>query len=175
MFGRRRRRLAADRRPPLGPDERILAWAGATADDVVVVTNRGIWLPDRPQRLGWHEIHKATWSGRQLTLVPADEVAEQDGYSIVVDAAPVAYTLLDPDRVPEQVRIRVTRSVAYSAHHQLPGQGGARVVARRVSGVNGLRWTVRLDPGTSTEDPEIAALTGQLVAQGRAGTGTGGR
>jgi hypothetical protein len=171
MFGLGRRRLAADRRPPLEPTERILAWAGTTGDDVVVVTNRGMWLPGRDRRLGWHEIHKATWSGRELTLVPARAVAEYDDYCVVVDLPPAAYPMPDPDRVPEQVRTRVTRSIAYSAHHRLPGDGGARVVARRVSGVDGLRWTVRFDPGTAAESPEIQAVTRQLVAQGKAGTG----
>jgi len=162
--------LPADRRPRLEPDERVVAWASATGDAVVVVTNRGVWLPDAAERLGWHEIHKATWSGRQLAIVPAREVARHEGYAIVEDLPQTVHTLLDPDRVPDQVRTRVTRSVAYSAYHPLPG-GGARVVARRVSGVDGLRWSVRLDPGTDFADGEIAALTSQFVAQARAGTG----
>jgi hypothetical protein len=164
-----------DRRPAMDPEERVVAWAGATGDEVVVVTNRGVWLPGTGQRLGWHEIHKATWSGRQLTLVPAREVAQHDGYTIVDDLPAVGATLLDPDRVPDQVRTRVTRSIAYTAHHALSGGGGVRVVARRVSGVDGLRWTVRPDPGTDVTDPEISALTSQFVAQGRAATGAAGR
>jgi hypothetical protein len=167
--------LPAQRRPPLEPDERVVAWAGATEDDLVVVTNRGVWLPGAAGRLGWHEIHKATWSGRQLTLVPAREVDQHDGYAIVEDLPSAVHTLLDPDRVPGAVRTRVTRSIAYSAHHLLPGGGGARVVARRVSGVDGLRWTVRLDPGTDFADSEIHALTSQFVSQAKAGVGGAGR
>src|SRR5262249_58357175 len=133
----------ATRRPRLAADERIVAWAGATGDDVVVATNFGLWLPGATQRLGWHEIHKATWSGRQLALVAAREAAEVDGYAVMEELPAQVVMLLDPDRVPEQVRVRVNRSVAYTSHHPLPGGGGVRVVARRVSGVNGLRWTVR--------------------------------
>src|SRR5438128_4366598 len=115
MFQRlRRRRLPAARRPPLDRDERVAAWASATGDDVVVATNLGIWLPNTA-RLGWHEIHKATWSGRQLTFVAADQVAAFSDYAVMEDREPVSITLLDPDAVPEQVRARVNRSVAYSS------------------------------------------------------------
>ncbi|RLP92324.1 hypothetical protein EAD98_21970, partial [Micromonospora sp. CV4] len=36
------------------------------------------------------------------------------------------YLLLDPGELPHQVRARVTRSVAYTEHHPVPG-GAARV------------------------------------------------
>ena len=117
----RRRRLPAGARPPLADDERILAWAGATGDAVVVVSNLGLWLPgiSGATRLGWHEIHKAVWSGRALQVVPASEVTTHETYAEMVDADSLTVTLLDPDKVPEQVRARVTRSVAYTSHHPL--------------------------------------------------------
>ena len=167
----RRRRLPAGARPPLADDERVLAWASATGEAVVVVTNLGLWLPgvSGATRLGWHEIHKATWSGRALQVVPAWEVATHDTYAEMADADPLTVTLLDPDKVPEQVRARVTKSVAYTSHHPLPG-GGVRVVARRVPGRDGLRWTVRYDPGTPAA-PDAAAA---FVASGLASI-TGGQ
>ena len=174
----RRRRLPAAKRPRLDRDERVVAWAGAAGDDVLVVTNYGVWLPSSAAassaaagRIGWHEIHKATWSGRQLTLVAARERASADGYVVVADLPPVTCTLLDPDRVPEQVRTRVTRSIAYTSHHPLPGGGGVRVVARRVPGVNGLRWTVRYDEGVDPAAPGVAETTAELVAHGRHSVG----
>jgi hypothetical protein len=166
--------LADSKRPPLEPDERIVAWGSAADGEVVVVTNRGVWLPGTGERLGWHEIHKVTWSGRQLSVVPAREVGRDEAYTLVEDVAPSVHTLLDPDHVPEQVRVRVTRSIAYTAHHPLPG-GGARVVARRVSGVDGLCWTVRFDRSVDPDDPEVRALTRQFVAQGRAGLAGAGQ
>jgi hypothetical protein len=164
----KRRRLPADRRPALEPDERIVAWATTTGDGVFVATNRGVWPPGGRPRLGWHEIHKATWSGRQLELVPSREVASTEAYTIVEDLPSGTHTLLDPDNVPQQVRTRVTRSIAYTQHHPLPGGGGARVVARRVPGVNGLRWTVRYDEGTDTADEQVRSVTAELVAYGKA-------
>jgi hypothetical protein len=159
---RRKAKMPADRRPALEPDERILAWAESSGGGDVVATNRGLWLPGLA-RLGWHEIHKAVWSGRELTVTPAAVVAEHSGYAVVADQPLLSYLLLEPDDVPHQVRARVTRSVAYTEHHLLPDGGGVRVVARRVSGVDGLTWTVRYDEGTA---PDEAAVD-DLVAAAR--------
>ena len=160
----RRRKLPAAARPPLGADERVVAWALAPSDLFLVVTNLGVWLPGAPARLGWHEIHKATWSGRQLALVGSREVGAADGYDVLADEPAAVHTLLDPDKVPEQVRTRVTRSIAYTRHHPDPG---VRVVGRRVPGVDGLRWTVRYDDGVDAADPAVQAATAAHVAEAR--------
>jgi hypothetical protein len=171
----RRRKLPAERRPKLEDEERIVAWAPtpsgpqgeAGGDEVVVLTTRGIWLPGAGSRLGWQEIHKATWSGRQLTLVASREVEATDDYVVVADQPAAVYTLLDPDKVPAQVHTRVTKSIAYTQHHPLAGGGGVRVVARRVPGVNGLHWTVRYDEGVDPAADGVPATTAELVAYGR--------
>lgn len=168
---RRRPRLPEDRRPALDRDERILAWARVgDGDEVVVATNRGLWLPGRAERLAWHDIHKAVWSGRELAVTPAVLVEERDGYAVVADRPVQSYLLPDPGDVPHQVRARVTRSVAYTEHHPIGGGGGVRVVARRVSGVDGVTWTVRYDPATDTGSPEIRELTADLVARAKTQT-----
>ncbi|MEU4679812.1 hypothetical protein [Micromonospora sp. NPDC023737] len=171
LFNRRPKLRPADR-PPLERDERVLAWAAAGdgADGgVLVATNLGLWLPGRQERLGWHELIKAGWSGRELTVTPAELVAERDGYLVVADAAPQTYLLLDPGDVPHQVRARVTRSVAYTQHHRMTG-GAGRIAARRAPGVDGLTWTVRYDPGTPPDDAEVTAETDRLVVAARAAT-----
>jgi hypothetical protein len=43
------------------------------------------------------------------------------------------------------------------------------VAARRVSGVDGLTWTVRYDPGTPTADEAVLETTDRLVAAARSG------
>ncbi|MBO4210371.1 hypothetical protein [Micromonospora echinofusca] len=165
-----RRKLPAANRPALDRDERVLAWARvADGDGVVVVTNAGLWLPGRGHRLGWHDLHKAVWSGRELSVTPAERVAERDGYLVAVDSPVETYLLPDPGQVPHQVRTRLTRSVAYTEHHAVPG-GGVRVVARRVVGVDGLTWTVRYDPGTPADEPAVVAATDDLVSAARAAT-----
>ncbi|WP_238012006.1 hypothetical protein KZZ52_52610 [Dactylosporangium sp. AC04546] len=173
MFGfLKRRRLPAGRRPPLAPDERVVAWAAATGDNVVVATNLGLWLPGADERLGWHELHKATWSGRQLALVAAREVpVEGADYVVMEDLPPLVLTLLDPDRVPEQVRVRVNKSIAHTSHHPLDDAAGVRVVGRRVPGIDGLLWTVRYDEGVDAASSEVARQTAELVAWARSGAG----
>jgi len=166
-FFLRRPRLPAADRPPLDRDERVLAWADSDAG-VLVATNFGLWLPaDPPGRLGWHEINKATWSGRDLAVTVAAQVEERADYTIVEDLPPVRFVLATPGELPHQVRARVTRSVGPSTHHPLPGSGGVRVAARRVPGRDGLRWTVRYDPSVVHDDPVVAEVTGQLVEQAR--------
>jgi hypothetical protein len=162
VFGRRR--LPAERRPPLARDERVLAWSDSDAG-LLVATNLGLWLPlVPPGRLGWHEIHKAAWNASDLVVTAARQVAERDGYTVVEDLPPVTFRLRDPGQLPHQVRARVTRSVGYSVHHAVPG---VRLAARRVPGVDGLRWTVRYDPGVNFDDPLVVAATGRLVAAAR--------
>ena len=165
---RRRPKLPAEFRPPLDPDERVLAWAAAGDEQAVVATNRGVWLPERG-RLGWHQIHKAAWSGRELRITPAEVAEERTGYTVLVDAPELTYLLLEPGELPDQVRTRVTRSVAYTAHHPLP-TGGVRVVGRRVSGTDGLTWSVRYDAGTPGDAGPVVAMTDELVGGARDAT-----
>jgi len=163
---RRRPKLPAELRPALEPGERVLAWAAVGEGRALVATNRGLWLPGSG-RLGWHEIHKAAWSGRELRVIPAEVAEVREDYAVLVDAPALIFLLLEPGELPDQVRTRVTRSVAYTAHHPLP-VGGVRVVGRRVSGVDGLSWAVRYDAGTPVDAGPVVQVTRQLVnaAQG---------
>ena len=182
-----RRRLPADRRPPLERDERVLAWAhvGGGESGTLVATNRGLWLPGRdqpdqpesdqpesdqpepPGRLGWHQIHKAVWAAGELTVISAEVIREAGDYKVVADRPALTFTLDEPGDVPHQVRARVTGSVAYTQHHRLPSGAGVRVVGRRVSGVDGLTWTVRFDPGVEMELAEAEVVAADLVARAR--------
>lgn len=181
-FLRRRPKLPAALRPALDPDERVVAWAPVGDDQALVATNYGLWLPDRlslpaaenprmktMKRLGWHEIHKAAWSGRELRITPAEVAEVRDAYAVLVDGPVIGFLLLEPGELPDQVRARVTRSVAYTAHHPL-SMGGVRVVGRRVRGRNGLSWAVRYDSGTPAQLGPVVELTGELVAAARGAT-----
>jgi len=164
MWGRKPK-LPAQLRPALDRDERVLAWAEA-GDGVAVATNRGLWLPGAG-RIGWHQIHKATWGESRLTVVPA-EFRAGEGFGVVADLAPVSVTLRDPGDLPKRVRDRVTSSVAFSTRYPLPGGGAVRVVARRVPGRDGLTWSVRYEDGADGGDPAVHAATGELVAAAKA-------
>nr|WP_296077050.1 hypothetical protein [uncultured Actinoplanes sp.] len=161
-FLRRHPKLPVDLRPPLEPDERLLAWAAVGENQALIATNRGLWLPTG-RRLGWHEIHKAAWSGRELRITPAQVAEERPEYSVLVDGPVETFLLLSPGELPDQVRTRVTRSVAYTTHHPMP-TGGVRVVGRRVAGRNGLSWAVRYDAGTPVTLDAVVELTDELVS-----------
>jgi hypothetical protein len=165
----RRRGLPPELRPPLAPDERVLGWARTEPDGAVVATNLGLHLTGRHARLGWHEIHKAVWSGRELAVTPAGVVAERDGFTEMADLPVETVLLIEPGDVPEQVRARVTGSVTYTSHQKLGGGGGVRVAARKVSGADGLTWTARYDPGTPVS-PAVLEETSTLVAGLRSAT-----
>ncbi len=169
----RRAKLPGPARPRLAADERIVAWAATADGGYLVATNRGLWLPHTGQspaeapgrRLGWHEITKATWSGRELRIIPGP--ASDDEPGVITDGQPLAWVLRDAGHLPHQVRERVTRSVAFSSHHPLPGGGGARVVGRRVPGRDGLRWQIRFDDGVDADDPANREVAAELVAQAK--------
>jgi hypothetical protein len=165
---RRRPKLPASLRPALDRDERVVAWAAIGDDRALVATNRGLWVPERG-RLGWHEIHKAAWSGRELRITPAEVAAERVGYTVLVDGPEISFLVLDPGELPDQVRTRVTRSVAYTAHYALP-VGGVRVVGRRISGQDGLSWAVRYDAGTPVDADPVVQMTEEMVVAGRIAT-----
>lgn len=162
IFGRRSK-LPTQLRPGLRPGEQVVAWARATERAVVVATNHGLFLPGRGARMGWHEIYKATWSGRQLTITPAEVLEQRDGYLVVSDGPSTTVALPEPGNVPQVVRTRVTSSVSVTSHHPLPS-GGVRVVARRVPGADGLAWAARYDEGTDPRGPGIPEATAELVA-----------
>jgi hypothetical protein len=154
-------------RPPaaalatLEPGERVTAWGRTADDEVIIATPLGLWVPETG-RLGWHEIHKARWDSGVLTLVPGVEAEA----GVREDAPPRRYLLAEPRNLPAEIRTRVTRSVAFTAHHQL-GSGGVRIVARRVPGRDGLDWVVRYDPGT-VRGPEDDQVVAELMAAAQA-------
>jgi hypothetical protein len=142
--------------------ERTLA-VGDTSDAAVVATNIGLWLPDGPswRRVGWQDVVKATWSGDSLQLIEGTV----DG-GLITDLPVRTVVLSDPRNLPAVVRIRVEASIARWEQVQVPG-GSARLVARRVPGMDGFTWTARLDTGTPDSEAARAVLRSYLeqVAQ----------
>lgn len=146
--------------------ERVTAWATQAGGTAIIATQRGLWHGEsgRLRRLQWHDIHKVTWDDGVLTIIQGRTVEP----GVVADAPPIRIRLEEPRDLPPEVRTRVTRSVAYSSHHTLPGGAGVRVVARRVSGVDGLTWVLRFDEGTDLADPEVRQRAAEVLAAARA-------
>jgi hypothetical protein len=157
----RRGRPPAEALAPLERGERVTAWGRTAGGEILLATPLGLWMPGA-ERLGWHELHKARWDSGVLTLVRGVEAEP----GVREDAPPQRHVLAEPGNLPAEIRTRVTRSVAFTAHHPLTA-GGVRIVARRVPGRDGLDWVVRYDPGT-VRHPEEEQVVAELVAAARA-------
>lgn len=141
----------------LEPEERVLADARTRAGEVVLATDRGLWISDR--RVPWHLVSKATWANGALSVVEATESARHGSVVVLSDAAPVRLPLPDPGRVPETVHRRVTAVITTRQHHDLPS-GGAWFVQRRTP--EGIEVHVRPDPGT---DPDEVLTLAEGIAE----------
>jgi hypothetical protein len=171
LFGKR------EKPPPeavarLEPDERVVSWAPAPGG-AVVATPLGLWLPGVPDRLPWHLIDKVIWRSNTLTLIPAVD----SGGGVLVEQPPRSVRLEQPRDIPQNVRARIEKAIAFTRHHPLPGAEGAgvrrgvRVVGRRVPGQDGVSWQLVFDPGVDRDDPAVRAAASAFVDQARAELG----
>lgn len=148
----------------LEADERVLADSRTRRGEVVLATDRGIWIGDH--RVPWHLVSKATWASGALEVIEALETEHLDGGVVLLDdAAPVRLPLPEPGRIPETVHRRVTGAIHSRQHHDLPS-GGAWFVQRRTPG--GVVLHVRPDPGTDRDEVRtLAAGVGEKLGQAR--------
>lgn len=150
------------RRPPvpesaqryLEKDERSLAWAQAVTGQVVVATPRGVHVVgDKAHRLvPWHEISKATWGERWLTVIESRVVQG----SQIADERPWRLQFDEPGGVPPVLRRRVESAVVVSSRYPLAG--GVLIVGRKVTGQDGLLWQYRLDTERPLSEAERAQI-----------------
>jgi hypothetical protein len=146
-----RRLLGGERLPDdfagrLAAEERVLATAPVVTGGTLVVTTLGIWLPEG-RRVGWHLVSKATWGDGVLTLVEAEPEDVAADVVLLRDLPARRLPLNEPGGVPAAVHKRVTSSIRFRHHRELPG-GGAWFVRRGVPGTGGLVLQIRPDPGT---------------------------
>jgi len=168
LFGRRER-PPAEAVARLERDERVVAWASTEAG-AVLATPLGLWLPGYPERLPWHLIDKAVWKDGILTVVPAVDT----GDGVLEEQTPRAARLTVPRDLPNTVRVRVQKAIAFTRHHPLPVEGprrGVRVVGRRVPGQDGVSWQLVFDRGVDRDDPAVRAAAAAYVEQARAELG----
>jgi hypothetical protein len=174
-FGRawRRDRPPAEVLGLLESGEWVTGWAELAGGKVALATRLGLWLPAGAvdqggyRRTPWHLVDKAAWDPPRLVLTVAAE-GDPVGDAVTLDEAPPrAFPLAVPRNLPAEVRDRVTRSVRHSSHHAVAPRGGVWLVARRVSGQDGLAWQVRFDTGTDPGDPLVREQVSRLLATAR--------
>lgn len=146
----------------LEPSEAVVATAVVAGGGTLVVTSWGVWPPSAgTERIGWHEIGKATWDTTSLVVTPtvAEEIAP--GTELLRDGRPHRFRLTEPGAVPRAVQQRVDQSIRTRNRRELPG-GGAWVLQRKVPGRDGLVVQVRPDAGT---DPVAARRLAEGIAE----------
>jgi hypothetical protein len=145
----------------LDKDERVVSWAPAPGGAVVATP------------LPWHLIDKATWRSDVLTVIPAVD----PGDGVLVEQPPKSARLERPRDIPQTVRVRVEKAIAFTRHHPLPGaegtggRRGVRVVGRRVPGQDGVSWQLVFDAGVDRDDPAVRAAAAAYLNQARAELG----
>ncbi|MDQ4103515.1 MAG: hypothetical protein M3186_07335 [Actinomycetota bacterium] len=148
----------------LEPVERVVTAGQLAGDGHLVLTQLGLWVPEgtETRRIGWHMVSKAVWDGSALVITEAVSTGTVGEAMLLSDLPPRRFVLASPGKVPEVVRERVTSSIRFSEHCELPG-GGAWFVQRRIPGRDGLVMQVRPDPGT--EARALDAVAGEITAR----------
>ena len=152
--------LEVRRRIDLEPGERVLAGAVDSAGDWHVGTDRALHVASGEgwRRLPWERVDRAGFDDdtERLHVV---EVADFGEPEPTYDLA-----LVEPRRLLELVRERVTASVLLSRNVPVAGSRGVKVVARRSPVGGPVEWSFLLDDGLRPDDPRVVAA----VAAGRA-------
>ena len=164
LFGRDRPPAEALAR--LDRDERVVSWASTADGDAVVATPLGLWVPGGTARLPWHLVTKATWRDGILTVIAATDA----GDGVLTEQPPRSVGLAKPRDLPQTVRVRVERGIAFTRRYPVPG-GGVRVVGRRVPGRDGISWQLVFDGGADPRDPDVRARAAAAVERSRSEIG----
>lgn len=161
----RRIKPPVELRKAMSPDERLLAVADS-GPATVAASQFGLWLPAATwsaaaagwRRVDWDAVVKASWTEAGLQLIEG----ELDEQGIVTDLPPVRINPVEPRNLPVVLRSRVEHSIGRWEQVHVPG-GTGRIVGRRQPGVDGVRWTARLDSSTPDTPEARAVLAGYLA------------
>ena len=143
---------------------RILAWARtSTGYCIASPANLSYGDEDEWKNIGWHEIERGGWN------------AELRKLSWVLHAAPGNPALrgslqrVEPGRLPELFRERVSATIALERFVPLVGERGVTITARRDLGASGrVAWHSTLTRGLSWESDAVRAAVDQAMAELRA-------
>ncbi len=166
----RRIELPADVRARLRlqPGERVLAAADAGGGGWVVGTDRALHLPagDGWQVLPWERVDRASWDREteRLVVIEVADFGEPEPQHLLA--------LVEPRRLLDLVRDRVTSSVLLTRHVPVEGSRGFKVVARRSpTGQGEVDWSCWLDEDLDPADPAVRRAVDAGLAAAKAELG----
>jgi hypothetical protein len=144
--------------------EKVLAWTEATTSELLAGTREALYLDGT--RLAWEDVEAADWDRDtgEFRVVEVGHWGER--------RVEHRFAILEPRRLLELVRERVTASVLLVRHVPIDGRRGVRVIARRPpAGNSELRWVYEYDEGIDPDDPTVrlAAETAFAAARDEVG------
>ena len=169
LLGNRRRAPlpdAARAAVPLGPGERVLAWARddltgshvvATTHHLALVGGDGALVWTRP----WHDVEAGTWRGEDSLLTVT-----------WVDHGPQCrWKVTEPSMIQQTLRERVQASVVLADEFRTSARRTVRVVIRQDLATGALIEQVIAGKGTRVDDPEVATEAARHLARLRSEIG----
>ena len=155
----------------VAPGERALAWCRTEEGQTLVGTRDALYVgregsDDAATRIPWERVEAADWDNETDVL----RVSLVGGWGEQRVEHEVG--LVEPGRLLELVRERITASVVLQRHVAIRGKRGVRVIARRATaGRRELSWLFEYDEGIDPADPfvELAAREALGAAQNEVG------
>lgn len=147
--------------------ERVLARAATADSGALAGTREALYLlgPGAPVRIPWEQIHTADWDRdtEVLTVVEVGSWGEQRPEH--------SRTVVDPGRLLDLVRERITASVL--VHRWVPcGRRGLHLIARRPpAGAGPVTWWYDVPVGVDLSDPAVRAAAERALVEARAELG----
>ena len=144
-----------------GRPARILAWA-RTSTGYCIASPTTLSYGDEEgwKHVGWHEIERGGWN------------AELRKLSWVLHAAPGkpsprgSLELVEPGRLPELFRERISATIAIERFVPLVGERGVTITARRdLGGTGTVAWHGTLTRGLSWETDGVRAAVDQAMEE----------
>ena len=141
---------------------RILAWAktptefGIASPTTLSYGDENAWT-----HLGWHQIERGGWNAELNKLswvlyAPPGESSPRDSLELV-----------EPGRLPELFRERVSATIAVEKFVPLIGQRGVTITARRDLGGGVITWHSTLTRGLSWQTEAVRTAVDQAMEQVR--------
>ena len=149
----------------LSRGERPLAWARGVRDSWHVGTAVALHIgsPQGSRRVAWEQIERADWRSEESQLV----IVEVAGWG--EPEMRTELELVEPGRLLELLRERVTKSVVMNLYAPVRGRLGLSVVGRRSPAGDGeVAWSYVLGPGLDPEDPVVRQVAERTLAQAQA-------
>jgi hypothetical protein len=169
LLGNRRRAPLPDAvrsAVPLGPGERVLAWARddrtgshvvATTHHLALVGDDGVLAWSRP----WHEVEAGTWQGGESLLT----------VTWVDHGPPCRWEVTEPSLIQQTLRERVQASVVLADEFRTSARRTVRVVIRQDLATGAIVEQVIAGKGARVDDPAVAAEAARHLARLRSEIG----